>query len=100
VAATEFEKLLRARLTMTDHQRQLLVRLHREGTFSEEAVRQVELELDRFEIALDTQLATVQQPEATAAAEDQETTADLEPDQDASRFPGPRGRPNGRSEPT
>lgn len=32
-------------------------------TYSEEAVRHVELELDRFDLALDTQLATVQQPE-------------------------------------
>jgi Na+/H+ antiporter len=91
-AATEFEKLLRARLAMTEHQRQLLVKLHRDGEFSEEAIRQVELELDRFEIALDTQLATVQQPEEIAETE--ETTAALEPDQAASRFPAPKGRPN------
>ncbi|TVT39443.1 Na+/H+ antiporter [Hymenobacter setariae] len=94
-AANEFEKLLRARLTMTDHQRQLLVKLHREGAFSEEAIRQVELELDRFEIALDTQLATVQQPETA-----EETTAALEPDQAASRFPGPEGRPTKLDEPS
>jgi Na+/H+ antiporter len=62
-AATAFESLLRCRLDVTEHQRQLLVRLHRAAAFSEEAVRQVELELDRFEIALDTQLATVKQPE-------------------------------------
>lgn len=67
-AATSFEGLLRCRLDVTEHQRQLLVRLHRAAAFSEEAVRQVELELDRFEIALDTQLATVQQPEAAAGS--------------------------------
>jgi len=64
-AAASFEDLLRCRLDVTEHQRHLLVQLHRTNTFSEEAIRQVELELDRFEIALDTQLATVQQPEAT-----------------------------------
>lgn len=67
-AATAFEGLLRCRLDVTEHQRQLLVRLHRAAAFSEEAVRQVELELDRFEIALDTQLATVRQPPGEAAA--------------------------------
>jgi len=66
-AAAAFEALLRGRLDLTEHQRQHLVQLHRTNAFSEEAVRQVELELDRFEIALDTQLATVQQPEAEAA---------------------------------
>ncbi len=65
-AAAAFEGLLRCRLEVTEHQRQLLVRLHRDAAFSEEAVRQVELELDRFEIALDTQLATVQQPPGAA----------------------------------
>lgn len=65
-AATSFEGLLRCRLDVTEHQRRLLVRLHRAAAFSEEAVRQVELELDRFEIALDTQLATVKQPEVEA----------------------------------
>jgi CPA1 family monovalent cation:H+ antiporter len=94
-AATEFEKLLRARLTMTEHQRQLLVKLHREGKFSEEAIRQVELELDRFEIALDTQLATVQYPDAA-----KETTDAVEPGQAASRFPAPEGRPNSLDEPS
>ena len=61
-AAASFEGLLRYRLDVTEHQRARLVSLHRADTFSEEAIRQVELELDRFEIALDTQLATVQQP--------------------------------------
>ncbi|MGI4744117.1 MAG: Na+/H+ antiporter [Janthinobacterium lividum] len=65
-AAAAFESLLRCRLDVTEHQRQLLVRLHRHARFSEEAIRQVEMELDRFEIALDTQLATVVQPEPTA----------------------------------
>ena len=60
--AERFEGLLRCRLDLTEHQRRLLVHLHSKGAFSEEAIRQVELELDRFEIALDTQLATVQQP--------------------------------------
>jgi len=68
VAAEQFEELLRYRLDVTKHQRRLLVQLHRTASYSEEAIRQVELELDRFEIALDTQLATVQQP--AAAAED------------------------------
>jgi len=67
-AATAFEGLLRCRLDVTEQQRRLLVQLHRAATFSEEAIRQVELELDRFEIALDTQLATVQQPDVEAAA--------------------------------
>jgi Na+/H+ antiporter len=62
-AAAAFEALLHCRLDVTEHQRRQLVQLHRANSFSEEAVRQVELELDRFEIALDTQLATVQQPE-------------------------------------
>jgi CPA1 family monovalent cation:H+ antiporter len=60
-AAEHFELLLRRRLELTEHQRRLLVELHRQDAYSEEAIRQVELELDRFEIALDTQLATVQQ---------------------------------------
>ncbi|MDO7886660.1 Na+/H+ antiporter [Hymenobacter cheonanensis] len=66
-AAASFEGLLRCRLAVTEHQRALLVKLHRADTYSEEAIRQVELELDRFEIALDTQLATVQQPPEPAA---------------------------------
>jgi CPA1 family monovalent cation:H+ antiporter len=66
-AAAAFEALLRCRLEVTEHQRQRLVAMHRADSFSEEAIRQVELELDRFEIALDTQLATVQQPAAPAA---------------------------------
>jgi Na+/H+ antiporter len=67
-AAEQFEELLRYRLNVTEHQRRLLVQLHRTNSYSEEAVRQVELELDRFEIALDTQLATVQQPTPIAEA--------------------------------
>jgi len=67
-AAEQFEELLRYRLDVTEHQRRLLVQLHRTNSYSEEAVRQVELELDRFEIALDTQLATVQQPMPIAEA--------------------------------
>jgi hypothetical protein len=39
------------------------VRLHRQDAYSKDAIQQVELELYRFEIALDTQLATVQQPD-------------------------------------
>jgi CPA1 family monovalent cation:H+ antiporter len=66
-AAASFEALLRCRLEVTEHQRQRLVAMHQANSFSEEAIRQVELELDRFEIALDTQLATVQQPTAPAA---------------------------------
>lgn len=62
-AAASFENLLRSRLDIAAHQRKLLVKLYRTDTFSEEAIRQVEMELDRLEIALDTQLATVQQPE-------------------------------------
>jgi CPA1 family monovalent cation:H+ antiporter len=102
-AAAQFERLLQSRLSITEHQRHLLIELHRRNAYSEEAIRQVELELDRFEIALDTQLATVQQP-AETTAEETETHADediefLEPDETASRFPGPRGRPNDRPEP-
>jgi CPA1 family monovalent cation:H+ antiporter len=102
-AAAQFERLLQSRLSITEHQRHLLIELHRRNAYSEEAIRQVELELDRFEIALDTQLATVQQP-AETPAEETETHADediefLEPDETASRFPGPRGRPNDRPEP-
>ncbi|MGI4834189.1 MAG: Na+/H+ antiporter [Janthinobacterium lividum] len=67
--AERFEQLLRCRLDLTEHQRRLLVHLHQTAAFSEEAVRQVELELDRFEIALDTQLATVQQPEEEEVGE-------------------------------
>ena len=67
-AAASFEALLRCRLQVTEHQRARLVAMHRADAFSEEAIRQVELELDRFEIALDTQLATVQQPAKPAAA--------------------------------
>ena len=62
-AASRFEGLLRCRLDVTEHQRRLLVDLHRQAAFSEDAIRQVELELDRFEIDLDTQLASVQTPE-------------------------------------
>jgi hypothetical protein len=98
-AAAQFERLLQSRLSVTEYQRHLLIELHRRNAYSEEAIRQVELELDRFEIALDTQLATVQQPEETVEEETEETAA-LEPDQAASRFPGPRGRPNNRSEPS
>ena len=67
-AASRFEGLLRCRLDVTEHQRQMLVDLHRRAVFSEDAIRQVELELDRFEIALDTQLATVKPLEADEAA--------------------------------
>ncbi|NML65213.1 Na+/H+ antiporter [Hymenobacter sp. RP-2-7] len=67
--AERFENLLRCRLDLTEHQRRLLVHLHRRDAYSEEAIRQVELELDRFEIALDTQLATVQQPEGEEVGE-------------------------------
>jgi CPA1 family monovalent cation:H+ antiporter len=99
-AAAQFERLLQSRLSVTEYQRHLLIELHRRNGYSEEAIRQVELELDRFEIALDTQLATVQQPEEIAADEDEEdTTVLLEPDETASRFPGPRGRPNDQPEP-
>lgn len=66
-AAAAFEALLRCRLEVTEHQRRRLVAMHQANSFSEEAIRQVELELDRFEIALDTQLATVQEPTAPAA---------------------------------
>ena len=103
-AAAQFERLLQSRLSITEHQRHLLVELHRRAAYSEEAIRQVELELDRFEIALDTQLATVQQPADTtaegAAAETEEDIELLEPDETASRFPGPRGRPSGLQKPT
>lgn len=68
-AAASFEGLLRCRLDVTERQRARLVSLHRADTFSEEAIRQVELELDRFEIALDTQLATVRQPDRPAGEE-------------------------------
>lgn len=68
-AAASFEGLLRSRLDVAAHQRKLLVKLFRTDTFSEEAIRQVEMELDRLEIALDTQLATVQQPENRTANE-------------------------------
>lgn len=75
-AAATFENLLRCRLDVTEHQRRQLIALHRQAKFSEDAIRQVELELDRAEIALDTQLSTVQQPPeaepAPAAAEQEE----------------------------
>jgi hypothetical protein len=51
--------------------------------------------LDRFEIALDTQLATVQHPDAA-----KETTDAVEPGQAASRFPAPEGRPNSLDAPS
>ena len=86
-AAINFEGLLRCRLDVTEHQRHLLIDLHRGAKFSEDAIRQVELELDRFEIALDTQLATVQQPEET-----KQTTPAPEAGQVAMRFPTPEGR--------
>jgi hypothetical protein len=86
-AAIAFESLLRCRLDVTEHQRHQLVELHRQAKFSEDAIRQVELELDRFEIALDTQLATVQQPEETKP-----TVTALEAGKVASRFPAPEGR--------
>ncbi|RZK46043.1 MAG: sodium:proton antiporter, partial [Hymenobacter sp.] len=78
-AAATFENLLRSRLDVTEHQRHQLIELHRQAKFSEDAIRQVELELDRFEIALDSQLSTVQQPE--------ETPPPAAADETASRFP-------------
>ena len=86
-AAISFENLLRTRLDVTEHQRRQLVELHRRAKFSEDAIRQVELELDRFEIALDTQLATVRQPEETKLS-----TVAPEAGKVASRFPAPEGR--------
>ncbi|MGI4866662.1 MAG: Na+/H+ antiporter [Janthinobacterium lividum] len=86
-AAISFESLLRCRLDVTEHQRRLLIDLHRQAKFSEDAIRQVELELDRFEIALDTQLATVQQPEET-----QQPTPAPEAGKVATRLPAPEGR--------
>ncbi|RZK18863.1 MAG: hypothetical protein EOO56_15330, partial [Hymenobacter sp.] len=86
-AAVAFESLLRCRLDVTEHQRHQLVVLHRQAKFSEDAIRQVELELDRFEIALDTQLATVQQPEET-----QPTTVAPEASETATRFSAAEGR--------
>jgi CPA1 family monovalent cation:H+ antiporter len=68
-ATASFEGLLRSRLDVAAYQRKLLVKLYRTDTFSEEAIRQVEMELDRLEIALDTQLATVQQPESRTGNE-------------------------------
>ena len=86
-AAINFEGLLRCRLDVTEYQRHLLIGLHRQAKFSEDAIRQVELELDRFEIALDTQLATVQQPE-----EVKPTTVAPEAGKVATRFATPEGR--------
>lgn len=86
-AAIRFENLLRCRLDVTEHQRHLLIELHSQAKFSEDAIRQVELELDRLEIALDTQLATVQQPEETKP-----TTVAPEAGKVATRFPAPEGR--------
>jgi Na+/H+ antiporter len=86
-AAIAFENLLRTRLDVTEHQRHQLVELHRQAKYSEDAIRQVELELDRFEIALDTQLATVQQPEETKP-----TMVAPEAGKVATRFPAPEGR--------
>lgn len=59
-----FEQLLRARLAVVDHQRGLLLRLHRADAYSEEAIRRVELEIDQLESALRTQLQNVQRPAA------------------------------------
>ncbi|WP_158022901.1 hypothetical protein, partial [Hymenobacter coccineus] len=62
-----FEQLLRARLAVVDHQRGLLLHLHRADAYSEEAVRQVELEIDQLESSLRTQLQNVQRPADAAA---------------------------------
>ena len=72
---------------MTEHQRRQLVDLHRQAKYSEDAIRQVELELDRFEISLDSQLATVQQPEETTPVTTVPAAGET-----AGRFPAPEGR--------
>jgi len=54
--------LLGGRPDLAGYQRSLLVHLHRQDAYSGGAIWQVELELGRFEMALVTQLATVQQP--------------------------------------
>ncbi|RPD50433.1 Na+/H+ antiporter [Hymenobacter sediminis] len=52
----EFEQILRQQLAVIEHERVLLVQLHRSGTFSEEAVRRVERELDITTSTLYSQL--------------------------------------------
>ncbi|GGE93682.1 Na+/H+ antiporter [Hymenobacter cavernae] len=55
-----FEEFLQNRIEVTNQQRALLVHLHKDGKFSAEAIRRVQLELDRLEMSLQTQLEAVE----------------------------------------
>jgi NhaP-type Na+/H+ or K+/H+ antiporter len=48
--------LLNAQVEVSRFQRELLIKLHKEGTFSDDALRQVELERDVDDLKLDMQL--------------------------------------------
>jgi monovalent cation/hydrogen antiporter len=48
--------MVNAQLEIKKFQRDLLVRLHKEGEFSDDALRQIEMELDVDELKLNLQL--------------------------------------------
>ncbi len=52
----EPDNLLTAKLEINKFQRELLIRLHKDGDFSDAAIRHIELEMDIDEIKLNTQL--------------------------------------------
>jgi len=60
-----FQQFLHKRLEVVEHQRAMLVQLHKEGTYSETTIRKMEAELDALDISLQTQLNTIQKPSVT-----------------------------------
>jgi len=57
----QFSQLLQMQLEVNAYQRRLLAHLHHEGNFSEQAIREVERELDSQDVSLHLQLRGAQQ---------------------------------------
>lgn len=55
-----FQQFLHKRLEVVEHQRALLVQLHKEGKYNETTIRKIEAELDALDISLQAQLSTIQ----------------------------------------
>ncbi len=55
-AANFFREFVESELAVINHQRDLIIQWHKQGTFSEEAIRRIEQELDIRSLGLQTQL--------------------------------------------
>ncbi|WP_324676714.1 Na+/H+ antiporter [Hymenobacter sp. GOD-10R] len=53
-----FQQFLHKRIEVVEHQRALLVQLHKEGKYNETTIRKMEAELDALDISLQAQLNT------------------------------------------